>query len=93
MVISPNNPNDLVNEGLKLNHCVGSYIKRYSNGYSKIFFIRIKTLLNEPFVTVEFNQYNELIQAKAKSNKNPSKEVMDYILKWSENLNGKLVEE
>jgi len=92
MVINPCTPTDLGEEGLKLNHCVGSYIKRYSTGYSKIFFIRTVLMPNEPFVTVELNQYNELVQAKGKSNKTPSKEVMDYIFKWVETLKNEMVE-
>lgn len=85
-ILSPEIPNDLINEGLKLNHCVGSYIYRYVSGYSRIFFIRTKSNESQPFVTVELDNNNELIQLKGFSNKTPSKDVVDFVLSWVKNL-------
>lgn len=86
-IISPKNPNDLINEGIKLNHCVGSYVDRYVSGYSKIFFIRKKVNEETPFVTLELNRKNQLAQISGYSNKKPSNDVLDYVNKWLENLN------
>lgn len=86
MVISPSTPNDLVNEGLMLNHCVGSYIDRYATGYSKIFFVRRKGYETEPFVTLELDRNNRFVQISGFSNKRPSKDVMDYVNNWLENI-------
>ena len=85
-IISPLTPNDLVDEGLRLNHCVGSYIDRYASGYSKIFFVRRKSSEKEPFVTLELNRNNEFVQISGFSNRRPTKEVIDFVNKWIENI-------
>jgi len=83
-IVCPKNPNDLIQEGLEMHHCVGSYIGRVAEGYSKIFFIRSKTNLNMPLVTVELNQNNLLVQSKAFSNASPNKAVLSFIDGWIE---------
>lgn len=81
-IISPQDPSDLIHEGLVLNHCVGSYIDRYASGYSKIFFIRRKSLADQPFVTMELNRNNELVQMSARSNQEPNLLVHDFVSCW-----------
>lgn len=81
-IISPETPNDLIEEGLIMHHCVGTYVNRYAAGGSKIFFVRRKDAIDEPFVTLEVNAKNRLIQAKAYANSNPAAEVMEFIHEW-----------
>ena len=85
-VISPKDPCDLIDEGFKMNHCVGSYIDRYALGYSKIFFVRRKTLIDQSFVTIELTANNTLVQAKSYSNKSPDKTTLDFINGWIKNI-------
>lgn len=85
-ILSPSTPNDLVDEGMRLNHCVGSYIDRYVSGYSKIFFVRRKSNEREPFVTLELNRNNEFVQISGFSNRKPNKEVIDFVNEWLGNL-------
>lgn len=92
-IISPDKPNDLINEGLLMHHCVGTYINRYATGDSKIFFVRKKSDINTPFVTIELNRRNMLVQASEYSNSRPHKIVMDFLTKWEENIKEVLINE
>lgn len=85
-IISPEVPNDLIEEGLRMRHCVGTYVNRYAAGTSKIFFVRNKAALDDSCVTIELNKRNKLIQARSFANSNPSKEILDFIEKWIDTL-------
>lgn len=87
-ILAPEEPSDLVNEGNALNHCVGSYGKRVASGDSKIFFLRKKNNLNVPYVTIELNANNALMQSRAFSNTDPSKEDLQYIYRWMDIIGG-----
>lgn len=87
-IISPEETNDLIMEGKQMNHCVGSYIDRVADGTSKIFFLRKKNDLKSPYVTIELNKHNNLVQAKAFSNTLPSKDDMQYINEWIDMIGG-----
>lgn len=46
---------EIVREGRELHHCVGgdNYLRKHSNGESAILFLRIKTMPEVPYITVE----------------------------------------
>lgn len=70
---------ELINEGKTLNHCVAShYSKPYSEGKTDILFIRSKTEPDKPLCTVEVKN-KEIVQARAKSNKEPDKEIKEFV--------------
>ena len=77
-VIIPKSPEDLFEEGRKLNHCVGTYVGTVASGYSKIVFVRQKGELEKPLATMEIRG-NEIIQIKGFSNARPSNKVMDFV--------------
>lgn len=85
-IISPKNSADLINEGLFLNHCVGSYVERFADGYSKVYFVRLKGKEDIPFVTVELDKHDNLVQMSCMNDKNPEEEVWDFVLEWVDNL-------
>lgn len=80
----PDGPGDIVNEGLKLHHCVKSYIERIINGYTNIVFIRKVAASDEPFFTVEISNTGtvEQIHGLFNSNIGTSPEVIPFIEKW-----------
>lgn len=86
-IISPSNPNDLIQEGLVLNHCVGSYIDRYASGYSKIFFVRRKLFVEQPFATLELNRNNQVVQFSEHSNKTPNTNANKFVERWIDDIN------
>jgi hypothetical protein len=81
-IVSPQDPGDLIHEGLILNHCVGSYIDRYASGYSKIFFVRRKAMADQPFVTIELDRNNNIVQMSARANQTPNGAVVDFVNSW-----------
>jgi hypothetical protein len=85
-IVNPEKPTDLIEEGKAMSHCVGSYIDRVSSGFSKIFFIRKKSSVDKPFVTLELNKFNSFVQASAFANKRPNEDTMKFILQWIENI-------
>lgn len=82
-ILCPQKPQDLVKEGNRMHHCVGSYVHRVIDGKSKIFFVREKRKPSTEFVTVEIDKYNNLVQARAKYNHRPPEEVMEFIYQFT----------
>lgn len=91
-IISPKNVDDLIKEGQSLNHCVGSYVTNFIDGFSKIFFLRRLEDVESPFVTIELNRHNDLVQMKGYSNSTPNRECHDYAASWVRYLGGSLYE-
>ena len=86
-ILVPKTPNDLIEEGFQLNHCVSSYAYPFIDGTSKIFFIRDKNNINKSLATVELNKFNQLVQVKAYSNKKPSNDILEFLDNWLNTLN------
>jgi putative transposon-encoded protein len=78
-IFCPMESQDLIDEGQKMHHCVGSYVQRVIDGYSKIYFVRRKSAPDLAFVTIELDNQNNLIQAKAKFNCHVPTDVQKYI--------------
>lgn len=72
---------ELVNESKELSHCVRTYDERIAKGETGIFVVRKIEQPNRPFVTVELKG-TELIQARAKQNQKPPKEVDNFLNQW-----------
>lgn len=75
-------PNDLVNEGQALSHCVGgiTYSEKVSNEQSLIFFVRQLNELDKPYVTVEYSiRQQRILQCYGERNHKPNDETMQYI--------------
>lgn len=54
-IVVPQCPNEIINEGKMLKHCVGGYSDRHFNGKLTILFIRKKDNPDTPYVTMEVN--------------------------------------
>ena len=57
VIMLPKSPFDLITEGEKLSHCVGSYIDDHSAGRTTVLFLRNKTTPDEPFITIEVKDH------------------------------------
>jgi len=55
MVVFPKSPSELVNEGVKLNHCAKTFIDAVAKGKTTILFIRKVSSPSRPFYTLEVN--------------------------------------
>jgi hypothetical protein len=75
-------PADLINEGEKLNHCVGrmNYDQKFAREESLIFFIRNKNSISNPFVTVEYSLKNKkVLQCYGEHDSKPNDNVLNYV--------------
>lgn len=61
-ILLPKEPRDLVEEGAKMHHCVGSYINKVQEGECYIVFIRKKENLEKPYITAQIKPSGEIGQ-------------------------------
>ena len=76
----------LLKESEEQHNCVfKSYLKKYCNSLTDIYFLRKVDSPNKSFVTVEVNN-NRVVQAKAKYNEDVSKETQKFLDRWERRL-------
>ena len=82
-IVFPESSNDLINEGVRLRHCVSSYVDAVSEGRTNIIFIRKKDDIDEPYFTVEVSNDNAIVQIRGFGNCLPEDDnLIDFIEKW-----------
>jgi len=85
LVKAPDSAEDLVKEGIALNHSVGQHIAYVADKSEYILFIREKSVPDKPLYTVELLRIGkEIVQVRGNSNrlvKEP--EVLEFIQKWA----------
>ena len=78
----PTTVEEIVNEGKRLNHCVGGYAQRHANGKLNILFLRLTETPDVPYYTMEVSTTGEIIQCRGFKNNqanNPKpKEIEDF---------------
>lgn len=79
----PKELNEIIVEGKKLSHCVGSssYISDHKNGRTTIVFVRRKSNPDEPYFTLEYRS-KEIKQLRGKHNKSAPAEVKEAANRW-----------
>lgn len=80
--IKPKKSEDVIVEGYKLKHCVGSYLKYVYNGSSLIYFLREKDNIEKPFVTIEIVN-NEVVQVKGAHNRDLKLKELKVLKLWA----------
>lgn len=93
-ILVPKTPQELINEGKNNRNCVGSYVKSFSEGNSKIFFIRDKKHIDSSYVTLEMRG-SCITQAYLSANRTiTDKPTLDFIAEWQNHLiNKKIIRE
>ena len=84
MVIAPNTPRDMIEEGQMMSNCVASYIERVAAGETMVFFKRTRKDPDKSLVTIEVRN-GRLQQVKGRFNKRPTEEQMDAVNLWYRN--------
>jgi hypothetical protein len=81
----PSDTNEIANEGIKLRHCVKSYIKSVIKGNTNILFLRKKESINEPYFTIEISNDGVVRQIHGYCNSNVRKNSEEYsfLVEWS----------
>lgn len=79
----PESTKEIMDEGNKMHHCVGSYVDDVMNGRSIIMLLRKKSSPNNNYVTIELDRDNCLVQAKCKCNEViSSQKTLSFLTKW-----------
>lgn len=91
VVLAPKTANDLIDEGQRQSHCVGSYINYVSNGEKYILFMRRADDPNTSVITLDVNPNTKVLtQYRGFGNRAPSDEEMEFIKKWAKKKNLKI---
>lgn len=64
----PYTPEEIVEEGSKMNHCVGTYVKSVAVGRAVILLLRRKSNIDKEYVTIELSPDGKIKQVKCKNN-------------------------
>lgn len=87
IIMYPNTPQDIKNEGINQNHCVGSYIDRVIDGKCHILFLRNIDSVDESLVTLQV-QNNTVVQARGRFNRDVTHEEQEVIKQYNKYLGG-----
>ena len=83
VVIIPEKPEEVVQEGNSLHHCIASYLTRVQEGKTQILFMREKENLDKPLVSIEVKD-GRVVQARGMSNRSVTLDEKEYLEKWAE---------
>jgi len=76
---------ELLAEGSKLQHCVGTYAERVAKKETTILLIRRADNPEDPYFTVEWRD-DRLIQCRGKRNCDPPDEVKQFVESWQKTM-------
>ena len=85
MVVPPRYAGEIIEEGQKLHHCVGNYIKDVVKNKCCILFIRRTEAPYEPYCTVELID-GKVVQARIQGNYTPPLKVQQFIEMWKQQV-------
>jgi hypothetical protein len=79
----PADTGEIIKEGARMNHCVGSYVDDVMDGKSVIMFLRRKSNPQKEYATLELGKNSELLQVKCKCNQIlTSESALSFLSKW-----------
>ena len=82
MILLPQLPQDLEEEGRHMHNCVGGYVGQVSSGSTRIVFLRKRSEPQKSLATIEVRD-GAVVQAKAFANTPVSAPVAAYIRLWA----------
>lgn len=81
LIRAPKDYTEIIAEGQKLHHCVGSYVDAVAARETVILFIRKTEDPGKPFVTLEFKN-RQVTQCYGHHDTTPPKEVLKFVETW-----------
>ena len=81
-ILAPKDPDDLVEEGRQLSHCVGSYADRVASRDTMIFFLRKVSEPTRSLVTIQVESNGRLGQVRGRFDRQPSPEQLRFVEAW-----------
>lgn len=85
MIVPPHSSKEIVEEGHKLHHCVGTYVKKVVKQDCVILFVRREDKPDEPFCTVEVID-GDVNQARCYKNQDPPPGVKGFLSLWKQKV-------
>lgn len=85
VVVPPHSAKEIAQEGDKLHHCVGRYVKSVVKNDCVILFIRKADEPETPYCTVELKS-GDIVQARIRNNDNPPPDVWKFIELWKQRV-------
>lgn len=91
-VFTPQSPEEVINEGMELHHCVSHYVNAIIEGRSIVMFIRKDDDRETPYYTAEIiadGTSAKITQVKGNMNSDPDsstpegKKILDFVSKWA----------
>lgn len=84
VVLAPTESKDLVTEGRRQSHCVGSYVDYVVNKQKFILFMRQADNPETPVITLDVDpKEHSLVQYRGFANRSPDEDEMKFIKKWA----------
>lgn len=80
-IIVPKDPDEILQEGKALDHCVGSYIGQVLKGETIILFIRMATETSKPLYTMEFKD-GRVNQIRGFGNESAPESIKTFADQW-----------
>lgn len=81
-ILAPESASDIVDEGISMASCVGSYVDRVIKKSSIILFLREKSDIEKSFITIELNN-DTVVQIKGYGNRSLTELEEDVVEKWA----------
>lgn len=91
-IIVPKKLIEVIQEGINLHHCVGSYINAICNKHNKIYFLRKNDSLDQSWFTIDVDYDNNVRQVHTKYNKTINSvpeydEIKEFLNLWANKKN------
>lgn len=80
-IVIPTKPEELAEEGINLNHCVGQYIDRVASGECHILFLRLRSAADQSLVTLQLSG-KQICQAQGKNRRAVTKQEHRFLQQW-----------
>lgn len=81
-IVIPKSVQEIIDEGKRLNHCVGGYAQRHAEGKLTILFLRTTDKPDVPYYTMEVSNEGRIVQCRGYKNNcanNPKpQEIIDF---------------
>ena len=84
VVIPPHSAKEITQEGDKLHHCVGRYVRDVVKSDTTILFIRKASAPKKPYCTVEV-KHGDVVQARIQNNNAPPPKVKSAVIRMTRN--------
>ena len=84
---------ELIDEGVNLHHCVGSYVNKVANAECAIFFLRKVRDIENSLITIELRDENRIVQVRGLCERLMDDSERKFLHKWCKNKGLMLVGE